>query len=45
MPVVCRMVATIRMFTDIGSMTQTKMRQNPAPSIRAAFTSSSGRLA
>jgi len=27
---------------DIGSITKAKIRQNPAPSIRAAFTSSSG---
>ena len=44
-PVVCKMVATIRMFTDIGSITKAKIRQKPAPSMRAAFTSSSGKPA
>ena len=42
MPVTCRMIATTKIGSDIGSMIWKKMRQKPAPSTRAALNSSSG---
>ena len=42
MPVTCRMTATMVIGTDIGSMIWKKIRQNPAPSTRAALNSSIG---
>ena len=44
MPVTCRMTATMMIGVDIGIITQRKMRQKPAPSMRAALKSSTGRL-
>ena len=40
MPVTWRMIATTKIGSDIGSMISKKMRQNPAPSTRAALNSS-----
>ena len=42
MPVTCRMIATTKIGSDIGSMIWKKMPQKPAPSTRAALNSSSG---
>ena len=42
MPVTCRIIATTKIGSDIGSMIRRKIPQNPAPSTRAALNSSSG---
>ena len=45
MPVTCRMMATTSIGVAIGSITDQKMRQKPAPSTRAALNSSGGSAA
>ena len=45
MPVTWRIAATTMIGADIGSITWTKICQNPPPSTRAALNSSIGRLA
>ena len=44
MPVNCQITVTMRIGGDSGSTILKKMRQNPAPSMRAAFIRSSGML-
>ena len=43
MPVTCRMVATISIGVDIGSITRQKIVMKPPPSMRAALNSSCGK--
>ncbi len=38
----CQIRVTIMIGVDMGTTMRQKMRQKPAPSIRAAFTSSRG---
>ena len=42
MPVNCQITVTIRIGGDSGRMILQKMRQKPAPSMRAALIRSSG---
>ncbi len=44
MPVNCQITVTIRIGGDSGSTMRQKMRKNPAPSMRAAFSRSAGML-
>ena len=42
MPVTCRMMATLKIGSDIGIMIRKNTPQKPAPSTRAALNSSGG---